>query len=154
MVAVSGLFWRSLKFLRMMFLTARLLGWKVRVNEILSLFYAVPTRDRWQWRWWSMKPPWIKKSQGSLPSASKYDLAKTMAWNKSLKFPEIFHWSITRWHKEICTHLCLLLLPHIIALKCCTAYSIGHEFSFDKNMTKRSVQFLLLLLIQNLNTMN
>ena len=47
MVAVSGLFWRSLKFLRMMLITARLLGWKVTVNEILSLFYAVLTRDRW-----------------------------------------------------------------------------------------------------------
>ena len=37
-VAVSGSFWSSLKFLRMMFLTARLLGLKVRVNRKALLY--------------------------------------------------------------------------------------------------------------------
>lgn len=92
-----------------------------------------------------------KKSQGSLPSASKYDLAKTMAWNKSLEFPEIYHWSITRWHTENFTHPslspsssshhCTKILPQL---------THGHGFSFNKNMTKHSVQFLLLLLMQTL----
>ena len=42
------------------------------------------------------------------------------------------------------SHHCTKILPQ----SCCTTHSIGHEFSLDKNIIKRSVQFLLLLLIQ------